>query len=282
MADSKPMFSWRVVGAERRFFRDVYPRLMAAPWTVTIAVAFASYLGVSVLFAGLYALEPGGVEGASSLLDTLWFSVQTLSTIGYGGMTPASPWANALVIVESFIGLAGVAVVTAILYAKFSLPEPRVRFSSCLAVHDRAGVPTLHFRMVNERETAILDVQLDVGVLIDASEDGHRFRRFVDLPLVRARIPIFAMAFTAMHVLDDTSPLRSIENHEEDLLFLLVTVRGVDANTLQPVYARTLFRSHQVRFGQGFGNMVEPGADDVPVVDLAKLDELVPRPFTKR
>lgn len=281
-ADPKPTpFSWRVAGASSHPLQDIYPRLMAAPWTVTIAVAFAAYLGVSVVFAGLYALQPGGVDGATSFLDMLWFSVQTLSTIGYGGMTPSSPWANALVIVESFIGLAGVAVVTAILYAKFSLPEPRVRFSDSLAVHDRNGVPTLHFRMVNERETAILDADLHVGVLVDDSEDGHRFRRFVDLDLVRSHIPIFAMAFTAMHVLDEHSPLQALELDEDHLLFLLVTVRGVDANTLQPVYARTLFRHDQLRFGKGFDNMVEDGADGVPVIDLRKLDALVDRTLSK-
>mgnify|MGYP003884242335 CR=1 FL=1 len=273
--------TWRVVGGRTHLFQDVYPRLMAAPWTVTIALAFAAYVGVALLFAGLFALEPSGVSGATNTSDLMWFSVQTLSTIGYGGMTPESPLANALVIVESFIGLAGVAVVTAILYAKFSLPQPRVRFSEALAVHDRKGQPTLHVRMVNERPTHILDAHLHIGVLVDESEDGHRFRRFVDLELARSRIPMFGMAFTAMHALDESSPLAGLAPDDERLLFLLVTVRGVDGRTLQPVFARQVFTAEHVRFGQGFGNMVIPSDDGVSTLDLGELDTLVPRTLTR-
>ena len=209
---------------------------------------------------GLFALEPGGVEGADSVSDLLWFSVQTLSTIGYGGMTPATPFANLLVIVESFLGLAGVAVVTAILYAKFSLPDARIQFARTLAIHDYKGVPTLHLRVANERTTPILDAELHVGALIDESEDDLRFRRLYDVPLVRSRIPLFAMAFTAMHVLDEDSPLRRLVDRDR-LEFLIVTLRGVDARTLQPVFTRALFGQEQVRFGMGFDDMVTHDAN---------------------
>ena len=116
--------NWRVSGVRARLFQDAYPRLMGASWTVTIAWAFAAYLGTSVLFALLYAVDPAGIDGAEGFTDLLWFSVQTLSTIGYGGMTPDSPLANVLVIVESFIGLAGVAVVVCAATAERRVVEP--------------------------------------------------------------------------------------------------------------------------------------------------------------
>ncbi|MEO0606257.1 MAG: potassium channel family protein, partial [Myxococcota bacterium] len=239
-----------------------------------------AYLGTCLVFAGLFALDPGGIEGAESTADLLWFSVQTLSTIGYGGMTPASPLSNLLVIIESFIGLAGVAVVTAILYAKFSLPEARVKFSDTLAVHDYGGVPTLHFRMVNERSTAILDAELHVGAVIDESDDERRFTRMHDIDLVRSRVPFFILSFTAMHPLAETSPLRRLVDADR-LRFLIVTLRGVDARTLQPLFTRAMFTQEQVRFGMGFGDMVETGEDGVTELDLRRLHDLVPRPFTR-
>ncbi|MEN0061097.1 MAG: ion channel [Myxococcota bacterium] len=272
---------WRVSGIPKQPFRDLFPRLMGASWTVTIFWAFAAYVGTCVLFAGLFALEPHGVRGAKSTADLMWFSVQTLSTIGYGGMTPATAWANFLVIVESFIGLAGVAVVTAILYAKFSLPEARVQFSECLAVHDWQGVPTLHIRMVNERVTPILDADIHVGVLVDESEEGRRFRRLHDVPLVRSRVPFFALSFTMMHVLDDSSPLRVAKNDPERLHFIIVTVRGVDGRTLQPVFTRTLFNKDDLRFGMGFADMVDADRDGVAILDMTRINAMVPRPFTK-
>lgn len=271
---------WRVRGVPRTPFRDLYPRLMSAPWTVTIGLAFAAYTGACFLFAILFAIEPSGVSGAESFGDLLWFSVQTLSTIGYGGMTPTTPWANTLVTVESFIGLAGVAVVTAILYAKFSLPDARVRFSNALAVHDRNGRPTLHLRMLNERTTPVLDVELQAGVLVeeDDSEDG--FRRLRDLTLVRHRFPVFAMAITVMHILDEDSPLHGVLKDPERLRFLVITMRGVDDRTLQPVFARVLFRHAHLALGKGYADMVEMGEDGLMDVHADRLDDLVDRPLS--
>lgn len=271
---------WRVSGVPFRPLGDLFPWLMGASWTVTILVAFFVYVGTSVGFAALFALEPGSVRGADDMPDLVWFSVQTLSTIGYGGMTPATRWGNFLVIVESFIGLAGVAVVTAILYAKFSLPEARVRFSNAVCLHDYNGVPTLHVRLVNERTTPILDLDLHMGVLIDESEGDRRFVRLHDLTLVRAHVPFFAMAFTAMHVLDEDSPLQSgIEM--DRIQMILVTARGVDGRTLQPVFTRTLYEPDHLRPGMGFGDMVVTDADGVGHLHVDRLDALVPRPFTK-
>jgi inward rectifier potassium channel len=273
---------WRFVGQPWQPFRDVYPRLMQASWTVTIAWAFAAYVGVSIAFAGLYGLDRGGVRGAETMADLLWFSVQTLSTIGYGGMTPVTPFINVLVIVESFIGLAGVAVVTAILYAKFSLPEARVAFSSVLAVHDYRGVPTLCFRMVNQRTTPILDAELHVGALIDESDENQRFRRLHDVKLVRSHIPLFVMTFTAMHAFDEDSPLRHVHGADR-IEFLVVTMRGVDGRTLQPVFTRALYTQEQLRWGMGFADMVTPAEEGEPAtVDLRKLDALTPRPLTRK
>jgi inward rectifier potassium channel len=272
---------WRVTGVPSRVLQDVYPRLMGASWTATIGLAFAAYAGACLVFAALYAIEPAGIAGAASFTDLLWFSVQTLSTIGYGGMTPVTPWANGLVLFESFFGLAGVAVVTAILYAKFSLPEARVQFSDVMAIHDRGGVPTLHLRLLNERTTPILDVNLHVGVLIDESEGEHSFRRLVDLKLVRRRVPLFVMAFTAMHTLDEDSAIHAILDDPERMIFLIVTLRGVDDRTLQPVFARALYHHDQLIFGQGFADMVDLAADGTRLVDAQRLSALTPRTLTR-
>ena len=270
---------WRVSGLPYRPFRDVYPRLMGASFLVTVGWAFAAYLLVSLLFAGLFALDADGVEGAEDFTDLVWFSVQTISTIGYGGMTPETGFVNLLVILESFIGLAGVAVVTAILYAKFSLPDARVRFSDSVAIHDFDGQPTLHLRLVNERTTPVLDAEVQVGVLIDESTEDQRFLRMYDLPLFRGKVPLLVMAFTALHVLDETSPVRRWAGTER-IRMLLVTFRGTDARTLQPVYAREMFHHHQVKLGMGFADMITYDDDGLANLDLRRLHDLVPRPLT--
>ena len=57
------------------------------------------------MFAAVYEFV-GGVDGlrAGSFFDALVFSVQTIGTIGYGVMHPASYGANVVMIVESITG----------------------------------------------------------------------------------------------------------------------------------------------------------------------------------
>ena len=270
---------WRVSGLPYQPLRDLYPRLMGASFLVTVSWAFVAYLVTSLLFAALFALEPGGVRGAEDFTDLVWFSVQTLSTIGYGGMTPETPFTNMLVILESFIGLAGVAVVTAILYAKFSLPEARVRFSDSVAIHDYEGQPTLHLRIANERTTPVLDAEINVGVLVDESTETQRFLRMHDLKLVRSRIPLLAMSLTAMHVLEESSPIRRLAGTDR-IRLLLVTFRGTDARTLQPVFARALFHHEQVKIGMGFADIISFDENGIATSDLNRLDDIQPREFT--
>jgi len=278
--DTQNGLQWRVSGVKSRLLQDIYPRLMGTSWSVTIGWAFTAYTITCLVFAGLFAIQPDSIKGASSLSDLLWFSVQTLSTIGYGGMTPITPWSNLLVMIESFIGLAGVAVVTAILYAKFSLPDARVQFSERVGIHDHSGVPTLHIRMLNERTTPILDVNLHAGVLVAEMDGGRQFNRMVDLTLVREHVPMFAMAFTLMHTLDQTSVLHDLQQDPDRMVFLLVTLRGVDGRTLQPIFARALYRHDQLAFRQGFVDIVGVGADGVMEVDAGKLDGMMPRTLT--
>ncbi len=111
-------------------FVDVYHRLVTRPWWVLMVLVGCAYLAVNVFFGWVYTLT-GGISGARSgnFLDGFSFSVETLSTIGYGAMEPESTTAHLLVTLESIVGLMGVALVAGLVFAKFSLPISRILFS---------------------------------------------------------------------------------------------------------------------------------------------------------
>ena len=94
-------------------------------------------------------------------------------------------------------------------------------------------------------------------------------------------IPMFAMAFTAMHTLDEHSPLFNLRDEPERMLFMLLTLRGIDGRTLQPVFARAMYSTEDLRFGVGFAEMVSAAPDGVREVDATRLDALEPRALTK-
>src|SRR5580698_2964995 len=138
-------------GQQVSAFDDLYHRVLVMQWQTFFLFVGLTWLGVNLLFALFYYAAPGCVAGTrpDSLEDAFYFSVQTLATIGYGAMSPATRYGHLVVVVEALVGTLGVALVTGATFAKFARPTARVLFSEKAVVHLRDGVPHLAFRMAN-------------------------------------------------------------------------------------------------------------------------------------
>jgi len=147
----------RVVGAPRTGARDAYHWLLTVPWWAAISLIVGAYLLLNSLFALAY-LASGGIINADpgSFADAFFFSIQTMGTIGYGSMYPATRTANVLVVAESVVGLLVTALATGLVFVRFSLTRARVVFSSRIAIGPIDGVPTLMIRVGNERRGRIV------------------------------------------------------------------------------------------------------------------------------
>ena len=126
-------------------FSDLYHSVISMGWLRFVSFISGGYFCFNLAFATLYLL--GGdcynAQDPSSFLQAFAFSVQTMSGIGYGAMSPTTPYANVVSIVEAFLGLTGIAMVTGLLFAKFSRPVARVGFSQFAVVNVMDGLPTL-------------------------------------------------------------------------------------------------------------------------------------------
>jgi inward rectifier potassium channel len=260
---------------------DLYHFLMKSAWWKLLGAFGLIYIGVNALFALAYRLGgPGTVLNArpGSFADDFWFSVQTFATIGYGNLSPGTTYANLLVTVESFGGMLAVALGTGILFAKFSRPMARVAFSKNAIVSLRNGQPCLMCRIANQRGNALLDASLQAHVLMDEiSSEGHRMRRVHALELERSGMPMFVLAWTLIHHLDEKSPLYglSLENVSERVVGLIVSFSGVDDTMVQTVHARQMYNVEDLRFGARFVDMIDNSLPGSLVIDHARLDELV-------
>lgn len=252
------------VVSNRRVLRDlsdVAHWLLKLSWLRFFALVTAGYFGVNGAFAAVYWLGDM-VAGADpgSFSDAFAFSVQTMSTIGYGALTPATPLADFLAAVEVLLGLLGFAIVTGVMFARFARPSARVLFSDVAVVRMRDGVPTLQFRMANERGNLIVDARLNVVLAYNhTTVEGERMRNFVELPLVRARSPVFALSWTAMHELTEGSFLHGWgpDELEEVRAEIVVTVTGIDDTFAQPVHSQHSFLWSEIRWGHGFADVIE-------------------------
>jgi inward rectifier potassium channel len=252
--------------------RDVYHWLRTTSWPRTFLTITGAWLGSNVLFALLFLAGGDCIANARSghFADAFFFSVQTLSTIGYGAMAPTTDYANVVVVVEAFYGLLFVAITTGIIFAKFSTPTARLMFSREALVADMGAKRVLNFRLANARTSHIVEATIHVSVARDEYDaEGRLMRRLYDLPLVRATSPLLALTWTVMHEIDDESPLHDLGPKEldEQRLVLLVTVRGTEDKLSTTVHARHAYLSHEILFDRRHVDVLHTSPDGERYVD---------------
>src|ERR1700723_825105 len=193
-------------------FHDLFHHFMTVSWPRLFATLAAFFLVFDLLFGFLYYLVPGCIANLNppGFAGDFFFSVETLATVGYGEMHPATFYGHSVAMIEIFVGLMSLALITGLMFARFSRPRALFLFTRNGVVRPIAGKPTLIFRAANERQNVVQDAFARLAMLRDeVTEEGYRIRRIVDLPLLRSRHPMFALGWTIMHAIDDASPLSS-------------------------------------------------------------------------
>lgn len=258
-------------------FTDLYHQLLTASWPALLGYIMAAYVAANAIFAMVYWID-GGVAGTQrgSFADMFFFSVQTMATIGYGQMAPVSVGANVLVSAEALLGLIGLALVTGLIFAKFSRPTARVRFSQCALVGLHNGVPCLMFRMANERASQIVEATIHVVMIRrEVTLEGQMVWRNYDLEMVRHRNPFFTLSWLALHQIAPRSPLYGLDAQTLDQSVAMITVSlvGIDDSYAQTVQARHDYRLADIVWGARFVDMLHSQPDGAVVADFSRIDE---------
>lgn len=244
-------------------------------------LAFAvTYGGVNAVFALLFNLCPGSISGArpGSFWDAFFFSVQTLSTIGYGALSPGNRCGDALVSVEATVGAFLLAVVTGLVFARVSRPRAAALFSQSMVLTRLHGKRVLLLRVGNARGKEVVDASITLTALVDeVSPEGHHLRRVRDLKLVRSRQPMFLLTWTVIHELDEESPLENVDwqRPESSLFGIVVTLVGHDATYGQTTHARHTYAPGDVRVGHRFADILDRLDDGRLRVDYSRFHETV-------
>jgi inward rectifier potassium channel len=273
-----------LIGDERRLLRDLYHSFLRLRWSASLAVLGAGYAVVNFAFAALYYFV-GGVAGADgSFFDAASFSVQTLGTIGYGAMYPASHAATMIMTLEAIVSLVLTSLATGLVFSKFARPTTRVAFSRYAVVTQHEGNRTLVFRAGNRRSNVIVEATIHVvAVFTTVTAEGKTFYKAVDLPMVRERQVGMTRGWTLMHVVDAASPLHGADAQKlKDLeLELYIALTGIDDVTMQTVHALHKYTDDQIRIDHHFEDTLLPLDNGDFAVDMTKFDAVVPDPATR-
>ena len=265
-------------GAPTRALDDLYHYLVTASWPALIGIIALAFLIANLVFAVGYYLD-GGVENARyrSFADMFFFSVQTMATIGYGKLVPVTLFSNILVSIEALTGLLALALMTGLVFAKFSRPTARVRFSRYLVVGPRDGTTSLMIRMANMRANRI--VEANIHVVLARSEttvEGESIRRFYDLTMTRNRSAMFALSWTAVHRIVEGSPLfgqtrDSLANGRSEIV---VSITGLDETFSQTIHARHTYELDEIIWGARFADVLILDPDGTRSIDYSRFDDV--------
>jgi inward rectifier potassium channel len=220
-------------------WRDIHPylHLVSMSWPRFLAVLFLGYVAVNTMFAGVYfALGPDQLAGAGAptewgrFLNAFFFSSHTLSTVGYGNISPRGMGANVVATFEALVGVLGFAVATGLLFGRVSRPSARIGFSENMLVSPYQEGTSLQFRMVNRRANSLMELEAKVMLMTVDSVDGKLQRNYKMLRLERPGVLFLPLSWTVVHPIDEDSPLWG--KTAEDIVRLqaevLILVKGYD------------------------------------------------------
>ncbi len=261
LVSRKDGFSVLPIGRHKATFTDFYVTMLGSSWKKIILIMIGFYLVINLTFAVAYLAIGNGIVNArvGSFTDAFFFSVQTLATIGYGGMTPHGNIANILVTIESMFGFAYYGLVTGLVFSKFSRPTARILFSDKAVITTHEGKPHFMLRLVNERDNQIVDASAKLTLMRDEkTTEGVFMRRFYSLPVVCSKTPILKLTWTVMHEINEQSPLYGMSNEQlmETEAEIIIFITGLDETLSQTIHARHSYIADEIVYGAMFEDIL--------------------------
>ena len=255
--------SFNVVRKHRRqSARSLYQWMLTMRWRKFFFIVILWYFILNSFFAILYLLAGvenlSGIDMETSLLEkfgqAFFFSVQTFTTLGYGHLAPMGLAVNVIATVESLTGILSVALVTGVLYGRFSRPNVRLLFSEYALISPHNGEKALMFRFANSRRNVLMEVDVELMIVMEDLNGEKHNRRFYRLPLEASSIHFMPLTWTIVHTIDEESPIAgmSIQDLRTANAELLILVKAFDDTFGQTVMQRHSYACSELIWGGKF------------------------------
>ena len=265
---------------------DPYHFILNLSWPRFFGMLVLMFVSLNLIFGTAYWSIPGSVANARHgvFMDYVFFSIETLATVGYGTMSPANLGGHIVASVEIMLGMAGVALTTGLIFARFAKPKARIMFSQRAVIRDFDGQRMLMLRIANERYNRIVDASAMASIVRqETGVSGEVFMRIHDLHLMREHTQVFNLTWTLMHVIDASSPLYQYdaERLSSSQTRIMVSVTGHDETVAASVYAVHNYEAHDVAFDARFVDVLRLSPEGERIVDLTRfhlVEEIEKRP----
>jgi inward rectifier potassium channel len=273
---------WEIetLGLSQSFWTDLYYRAMTAFWPVFFGSAALIFIALNVVFAFLYSLghDPIANAAENGLLAPFYFSIETLATVGYGDMHPQTNYGHLVATVEIFTGMSFLAVMTGLIFARFSRPRARFVFANTAVITRHEGKLALMIRTANARHNTISRASARLWLIrAERTKEADQLRRFYELKLDRSEHPMFVLSWMLFHVIDKESPLygtTSSDLAEGDAL-LVLNVGGLDDSSAQQLHARHVYSWCDIRWHYRYKDITSASPQGRFLLDYTKFHDVV-------
>lgn len=264
---------------------DVYKALINTTWPKFITIVLGAFLLTNTLFAAVYlALGIEHLKGSQidSMTDeyasAFFFSVHTLTTVGYGSVYPEGIPTNIVSSLEAMTGLLGFALATGLLYGRFSRPSARILFSKTMIVAPYQEGAALMFRVANLRTNVLMEIEATMMLTMVEEGSTTAKRSYAVLSLERRKIYFLPLTWTVVHPIDESSPLygKTAEHLARAEAEILILIKAFDDTFSQTVHARYSYRFDEILWGAKFPQVFEIDSAGDVVLHLDRLSDTVP------
>ena len=269
-------------GAPGGFWTDLYHRSMTVHWPGFFASAALIFIALNTVFGFLFWLGKDPIANISPELplplSLFYFSIETLATVGYGDMHPQTNYGHLIATIEIFTGMSFLAVMTGLIFARFSRPRSRFVFADHPVVTVHQGQPTLMMRIANARNTTISQATARLWLVrLEYTAEGHQLRRFHELKLDRQEHPMFALSWTLLHKIDENSALFGVTAEELDKTdaALVLNVSGVDDSSAQHLHARRLYYHADILWRHRYQDITSISPQGRLLIDYGKFHDVI-------
>jgi inward rectifier potassium channel len=265
------------------FWTDLYHRSMTVRWPGFFASAALIFIVLNTVFAFLFWLGDKPIANVAPdlplPLSLFYFSIETLATVGYGDMHPQTNYGHLVATVEIFTGMSFLAVMTGLIFARFSRPRAHFVFARHPVVTPYQDVPTLMIRIANARHNTISQATAQLWVFkLEQTQEGEEFRRFYELKLDRSEHPMFSLSWTLLHIIDETSPIFGMtpDDFADADGALVLNVGGVDDSSAQRLYARQIYPRSDIRWNHRYRDITSTSPSGRLLLDYTKFHDVEP------